>query len=203
MFTGIVQGLGTVLSCEDSGGIRRLEVVLPEGRGRGLMIGASVAINGVCLTAVAISEDTAYFDVIDETLRLTNLGQVTPGARVNVERAARFGDEIGGHVLSGHIQGLAKVVAVEPQDANLTVVFDTPPPLHKYLLAKGYVALNGASLTLGETIENGRCRVHLIPETRRLTTFGSVGIGDLMNLEVDPQTQAIVDTVERVLAAQE
>lgn len=201
MFTGIVQGLGTVVSCDDSEGIRRLAVALPEGREAGLMIGASVAINGVCLTAVALSDETVSFDVIDETLRLTNLGQLTPGAQVNVERAARFGDEIGGHVLSGHILGLATVVALESEGANLSVVFDTPPALHKYLLAKGYVALNGASLTLGERIENGRCRVHLIPETRRLTTFGTVSVGDLINLEVDPQTQAIVDTVERVLAS--
>ena len=200
MFTGIVQGLGTLVARQDSGGVRQLRIGLPEGRGAGLVVGASVAINGVCLTVVKHDGDEACFDVIDETLRLTNLGALDVGATVKIERAARFGDEIGGHVLSGHIMGLASVIAVEARDANLEVVFETPAALHKYLLPKGYAAFNGVSLTLGETIQNGRCSVHLIPETRRLTTFGSARVGDQLNLEVDAQTQAIVDTVERVLA---
>lgn len=199
MFTGIVQGLGQVTAIADRGGIRRLTVQLPEGRGQSLEIGASVAINGVCLTVVAFDADRVSFDVIDETLRLTNLGGLSEGSFVNTERAARFGDEIGGHVLSGHIHALAEVVRVEPLDANLAVWWRAPDSLQKYLMPKGYVALNGCSLTLGDTPSNGLWSIHLIPETRRLTTFGTTEPGDWLNLEIDSQTQAIVDTIERVL----
>jgi len=199
MFTGIVQGLGQVTAIADAGGIRRLTVALPAGRTEGLETGASVAINGVCLTVVAFDRETASFDVIDETLRLTNLGALTCGALVNTERAARFGDEIGGHLLSGHIHGLAEVVRVEPTEANLAIWWRVPESLVKYVMPKGYVALNGCSLTVGEAPQDQLFSIHLIPETRRLTTFGQAQPGDLLNLEVDSQTQAVVDTVERVL----
>ncbi len=199
MFTGIVQGLGVVTTVSDADGIRRLTVRLPEGRTSGLETGASVAINGVCLTVAAFDTESAAFDVIDETLRLTNLGALSVGSSVNTERAARFGDEIGGHVLSGHIHGLAEVVRVEPSDGNLAIWWRVPEALTKYVMPKGYVALNGCSLTVGERPEGSVFSIHLIPETRRLTTFGESKPGDQLNLEVDAQTQAIVDTVERVL----
>ena len=199
MFTGIVQGLGEVTQNQDHGGIRRLQVRLPTGRDQGLETGASVAINGVCLTVVGWDQHGVEFDVIDETLRLTNLGDLKVGHVVNVERAARFGDEIGGHVLSGHIHGRAQVTEVVETDANLAVWWAVPEALKKYVLPKGYVSLNGCSLTVGETERDGRLSIHLIPETRELTTFGRVTVGDSLNLEIDSQTQAIVDTVERVL----
>ena len=199
MFTGIVQGLGEVTQIQDHGGIRRLQVRLPTGRDEELETGASVAINGVCLTVVGWDKHGVEFDVIDETLRLTNLGDLKVGLVVNVERAARFGDEIGGHVLSGHIHGLAKVIEVVKKDSNLTVWWAVPEALKKYVLPKGYVSLNGCSLTVGDTERDGRLSIHLIPETRELTTFGRVMTGDSLNLEIDSQTQAIVDTVERVL----
>jgi len=201
MFTGIVQGLGQIVDRADRGGVVRFDIELPEGAGHGLKTGASVSINGVCLTVVAHTGDHAAFDVIDETLRLTNLSDLVVGTRVNIERAARFGDEIGGHVLSGHIHGVAEVTAVQMRGDNMAVSCRAPDALTKYLLPKGYVALNGASLTLGERVDSGDLSVHLIPETRRLTTFGSVAVGDRLNLEVDAQTQAIVETVERVLAS--
>tara|TARA_E500000178_G_scaffold340137_1_gene382496 strand:+ start:540 stop:1151 length:612 start_codon:yes stop_codon:yes gene_type:complete len=199
MFTGIVQGLGEVTQIQDHGGIRRLQVRLPTGRDQGLETGASVAINGVCLTVVGWDQHGVEFDVIDETLRLTNLGDLKVGHVVNVERAACFGDEIGGHVLSGHIHGRAQVTEVVETDANLAVWWAVPEALKKYLLPKGYVALNGCSLTVGDTEQDGQLSIHLIPETRELTTFGRVTVGDSLNLEIDSQTQAIVDTVERVL----
>ena len=199
MFTGIVQGLGEVTYIEDHGGIRRLQVRLPSCHDQGLETGASVAINGVCLTVVGWNQQGVQFDVIHETLRLTNLGALEIGNFVNVERAACFGDEIGGHVLSGHIHGQAKVTEVEETQANLAVWWHVPEGLQKYVLAKGYVALNGCSLTVGDTERDGQFSIHLIPETRELTTFGRVAVGDALNLEIDSQTQAIVDTVERVL----
>lgn len=199
MFTGIVQGLGEVTQIEDRDGIRRLQVRLPSGRDQGLETGASVAINGVCLTVVGWNQQGVQFDVIDETLRLTNLGALDIGYLVNVERAARFGDEIGGHVLSGHIHGQAEVIEVVETEGNLAVWWHVPEGLRKYVLPKGYVSLNGCSLTVGATERDGHLSIHLIPETRELTTFGRVAVGDALNLEIDSQTQAIVDTVERVL----
>ena len=199
MFTGIVQGLGEVTHIQDHGGIRSLQVRLPMGRDQGLETGASIAINGVCLTVVSWDQRGVEFDVIDETLRLTNLGDLKIGHVVNVERAARFGDEIGGHVLSGHIHGRAQVTEVVETDANLAVWWAIPEALKKYVLPKGYVSLNGCSLTVGDTERDGQWGIHLIPETRELTTFGRVMVGDSLNLEIESQTQAIVDTVERVL----
>ena len=199
MFTGIVQGLGEVTYIEDHGGIRRLQVRLSSGHDQGLETGASVAINGVCLTVVGWNQQDVQFDVIYETLRLTNLGALEIGNFVNVERAACFGDEIGGHVLSGHIHGQATVTEVLETDANLAVWWHVPEGLRKYVWPKGYVSLNGCSLTVGDTESDGQFSIHLIPETRELTTFGRVAVGDSLNLEIDSQTQAIVDTVERVL----
>ena len=199
MFTGIVQGLGEVTHIVDRDGIRHLQVRLPSGRDQGLETGASVAINGVCLTVVGWNQQGVQFDVIDETLRLTNLGALDIGYLVNVERAARFGDEIGGHVLSGHIHGQAEVIEVVETEGNLAVWWHVPEGLRKYVLPKGYVSLNGCSLTVGATERDGQLSIHLIPETRELTTFGRVAVGDVLNLEIDSQTQAIVDTVERVL----
>ena len=199
MFTGIVQGLGRIKHIKDHGGVRRLQVQMPEGRDRDLEKGASIAINGVCLTVVDWNSDGVAFDVIDETLRLTNLLSVAEGDDVNVERAARFGDEIGGHVLSGHIHGQAEVAEVLETESNLAVWWRVPEHLAKYVLPKGYISLNGCSLTVGEVQKNELFSIHLIPETRAITTFGRVRVGDFMNLEIDSQTQAIVDTVERVL----
>lgn len=200
MFTGIVQGMAEIRSFIMDQGIARLTVDLGQVRTEQLIPGASVAVNGVCLTVVRCVDGLVWFDVIDETLRMTNLGSLQPGHWVNIERAARFGDEIGGHVLSGHVHGLAEVVDVHHAEGNMRVRWRVPERCAKYVFPKGYVALNGCSLTVG-TVEDGLCAVHLIPETRRLTTFGTLSVGAQLNLEVDSQTQAIVDTVERVLAS--
>lgn len=200
MFTGIVQGLGRVVSIEKTRGISRIKIALPVDRSKLLEVGQSIAINGVCLTVVRFCDrGHVCFDAIDETLRLTNLDSLGIGDQVNVERAARFGDEIGGHVLSGHIHGLALVTDLVERDDNLAMYWKLPAALQKYVLPKGYVALNGCSLTVGERFDALTYSVYLIPETRRVTNFGSISKGDALNLEIDSQTQAIVDTVERVL----
>ena len=199
MFTGIVKGLGEITRINDQAGIRHLTMKLPKGSDGGLEIGASVAVNGVCLTVVDWDHHGVQFDVIDETLTLSNLYSLDVGSMVNIERAACFGDEIGGHVLSGHIHAMAEVTTIQETDANLVVWWTVPDLLRKYILPKGYVALNGCSLTVGQSNWENQSSIHLIPATRALSTFNSVKVGDRLNLEVDSQTQAIVDTVERVL----
>lgn len=201
MFTGIVQGLCEVGAVEDEAGLRRLELRLGDDLTEGLETGASVAVNGVCLTVTGVDGGSARFDVIRETLDLTNLGDLSPGQRANVERSFRVGDEVGGHILSGHVSGVAEVVRIEEATNERNLYFRVPPELMKYLSYKGFVSLDGASLTIAhadaDACEIGVC---LIPETIRRTTLGTVAPGDRVNLEVDPQTQAIVETVERVLA---
>ncbi len=201
MFTGIVQGTATVRSISDAGGVRRLEVAFPEGALAGLQKGASIAIAGVCLTAVAHDDDRATFDVIDETLRRTTLGELTEGGRANFERAAKFGDEVGGHVVSGHIYGRGEIVSRAEDGDNLALVVRAGGDVMPYVLEKGYLAVDGCSLTIGQVDRDaGTFGLHLIPETREVTTLGDLQVGDPVNLEVDAMTQAVVDTVERVLA---
>ena len=198
MFTGIVQGRGVVQKVEDHGDFRKLTIRLPQGRAGGLQAGASVAISGTCLTAVQIDGHDVQFDVIDETLRLTTLGALRTGDSVNVERAATFGSEIGGHVLSGHVMGTAELVERRESDNNLALVLRLPEALQPYVLPKGFVAVDGCSLTVG-VVEDGCFSLHIIPETLRLTTLGDKRAGDPVNIEVDAMTQAVVDTVHRVL----
>jgi riboflavin synthase len=200
MFTGIVQGTARLERLVDEGARRSLTLALPEGLGAGLQRGASVSVSGVCLTAVDIDGDAVRFDVIDETLARSTLGAVREGDRLNVERAATFGAEIGGHLISGHIWGTAEVVEVHTTPKNRRITLRPPPDALPYLLPKGYVGLDGASLTLGRVSE-GTFDVHLIPETLEVTTLADLAPGDRVNLEIDALTQAVVATVERVLAA--
>lgn len=165
----------------------------------GLKIGASVAINGTCLTVRTIEKNIVSFDAIEQTLKVTNLGALVEGSIVNIERAARFGDEIGGHVLSGHIMQQVIVLDVIDTERNRVVWLERPTVLVPFLLDKGFVALNGCSLTIAEVKED-RFSVHLIPETRDVTTFGEIQTGDKINLEVDSQTQAVVETVKQLLS---
>ena len=200
MFTGIVQGASTVLEASDADGLRRLVLELPPDRADGLALGASVSVAGVCLTVVWFEGRHVAFDCIESTLRLTTLSSVRAGDRVNVERAARLGDEIGGHLLSGHVHRTVALVAREERGGNLTLRFAATADVARYILPKGYVALDGCSLTVGDTYDR-EFTVHLIPETRRVTTLGAIAVGAASNLELDAQTVAVVDTVERVLRA--
>lgn len=198
MFTGIVLGLATVKQVEEAKGLKRIAVALGLEWAEGLKIGASVSIDGVCLTVVAIDGGVVAFDVIQETLNKTTLKNVRPGSIVNVERAAKFGDEIGGHLLSGHVYGVAPIVGIEKSANNVAISFRGDPAWTKYLFGKGYIAIDGVSLTLVDVNSDHTFSVHLIPETLRKTTLGRKGVGEHVNVEVDAQTQAIVDTVERI-----
>lgn len=200
MFTGIVQGMGKITALEQpSADFIRIQTEFPEHMAAGLQTGASVAHNGCCLTITETEGRSACFDIMAETLAKTNLGSLKNGDAVNLERAARFGDEIGGHVMSGHIAATVTVLAREQTDFNCTLWFSLPPICQPYVLTKGFVGLDGCSLTVG-SVAADRFSVHLIPETLNRTLFGSRQVGDAVNLEIDAQTQAVVDTVERVLA---
>lgn len=203
MFTGIVQGVAKIIAIDEKPNFRTHVVALPPELLPGLETGASVAHNGCCLTVTHIDGDKVSFDLMKETLRITNLGELVPGDLVNIERAAKFSDEIGGHLMSGHIMTTAEVSKILTSENNRQIWFKPQDPtLLKYILHKGFIGIDGISLTVGEVTATRFC-VHLIPETLQRTTLGNKKLGQRVNIEIDPQTQAVVDTVERVLAAKE
>ena len=195
MFTGIVQGTGSVQSVQGES-IVTLGIQIPSTDG--LEIGGSVSIDGVCLTATSVG-DTVTFDIIPETLQRTTLGALSQGSNVNVERALKFGDELGGHLLSGHIMGVAEIISVRDQDYKIRC----PTEMAEFIQEKGYIAVDGISLTVGETDGQGCFDIHIIPETLRLTTLGSKGAGDHVNIEIDAMTQAVVETTKRLMEQKE
>ncbi|WP_145603696.1 riboflavin synthase subunit alpha [Yersinia intermedia] len=203
MFTGIVQGTAPVVAIEEKSNFRTHVVEMPTEMLPELALGASVAHNGCCLTVTAVEGNRVSFDLMKETLRITNLGDIKVGDTVNLERAAKFSDEIGGHLMSGHIICTAEIVKIYTSENNRQIWFRIPSfDLMKYVLHKGFIGIDGISLTIGEVVGNRFC-VHLIPETLSRTTLGKKRLGHRVNIEIDPQTQAVVDTVERVLAQRE
>lgn len=200
MFTGIVQGQATLATKSGDNNLSSFTFKFPSGSLLNIKEGASVAINGTCLTVTRfdLKNDTACFDAIEETIRLTNLGDLEINHKVNFERAAKFGDEIGGHVMSGHIHSTVEVINIIKTEQNCSLFFKLNKEIHPYILSKGFVGLNGCSLTIGEITQDS-FNVHLIPETLKMTTFSQLTIGSKVNLELDSQTQAIVDTVEKIL----
>ena len=201
MFTGIVQGIAPIHSVIEKTNFKTHVIKMPQELLTDLEIGASVAHNGVCLTVTKIDKDLASFDLMTETLRVTNLGSLREGDYVNIERAMRMGTEIGGHILSGHIYCTAKVAQIIPSENNLQIRFELPQTdVMKYILHKGFIAVDGISLTVGE-VKGRQFSVNLIPETLQRTLIGQRRVGDLVNIEIDPQTQAVVDAVERYLTA--
>jgi riboflavin synthase len=198
MFTGIVQGTAEVVEIREAQAFRTHVIRMPGEWLAGLKPGASVAHNGCCLTVTAVHDDLVSFDLMQETLRITNLGELRDGDRINFERAARIGDEIGGHQMSGHIICTAEITRVLESENNRQLWFRLPSSLARYLFNKGYIGIDGISLTIGE-VDGAQFSVNLIPETLERTNIGGRKPGDRVNIEIDPQTQAIVDTVERVL----
>ena len=196
MFTGIVQGVGEVITKTSHNTVTSMTIKLPNVKN--LAIGASVSINGVCLTVVSLDSNVVQFDIIDETLKRTNLGDISVGDHVNIERSLKFGDEVGGHVLSGHIfdTGIINSKAKKGDQMSLSIL--APLSIQKYLTEKGYIAIDGISLTVGE-IKDGCFDLHIIPETMRLTILDSKEVGDIVNIEIDSNTQLIVETIERLL----
>ena len=200
MFTGIVQGTAQIKAIIEKANFRTHVVEMPQEMLKGLQIGASVAHNGVCLTVTTIQDNLVSFDLMQETLKITNLGELKAGDFVNIERAMQMGTEIGGHILSGHVYCTADIVERLPSENNLQIWFQLPnQDTMKYVLTKGFIAVDGISLTIGEVREQSFC-VNLIPETSHRTLIGKKAVSEKVNIEIDPQTQAIVDTVERYLA---
>lgn len=208
MFTGIVQTKATVVAVKDEAGTRRLVISVPDHYLNHLDIGASIAINGCCLTVVHYelgNKDVVgqvHFDIIDETLRLTNLGYLKQGEKVNFERSVTFGTELGGHIVSGHIHSLAAVTSIEHYEDNCSLYINIEPRWLKYIMHKGFIAINGVSLTVGKVDKNGFF-LHLIPETLAVTNIGLLKEGDNVNIELDQQTYTIVETIERYMKNKE
>jgi len=195
MYTGIVSGTAPVIAVADGEGIRALTIDL-DGFSEGLQIGASVALDGVCMTVVSMAGTEVRFDAIEETLGRTTLERAIQGHMVNVERSLRMGDELGGHILSGHVMMTAKIIGRVERGEGLDLVIENPLEARPYILEKGFIAIDGMSLTIGETSDEGFA-LHIIPETLRVTTIGEKEVGDSVNLEIDSRTQAVVETVMR------
>ncbi|NRB41918.1 MAG: riboflavin synthase subunit alpha [Pseudomonadales bacterium] len=203
MFTGIVQARVQLESVIIKPGLVSLGLVLPRECSVGVNIGASIAIDGVCLTVTAFDVKTLQvsFDVIRQTLNVTSLSALQVGDWVNIERSAKMSDEIGGHHVSGHCDAVVEIVAIDVEENNQRVSYRYPSDYDAYLFDKGFVALNGCSLTIASMHRSSSLlTVCYIPETLRATNHGLKKVGDKVNLELDRQTQAIVDTVERILA---
>lgn len=187
MFTGIITDIGEVLSVEQRGDLRaRIGTSYDID---GIDIGASIACDGVCLTVIALgAAPRGWFDVeiSAETVSKTNIGRNgwAPGKRVNLERALKVGDELGGHIVSGHVDGVAEVIALTPEGGSTRITLRAPEPLARFVASKGSVALNGTSLTVNE-VQGREFGVNVIPHTQAVTTWGAVAVGDAVNLEID------------------
>jgi riboflavin synthase len=192
MFTGLVREIGTVVSVRGDDTVR-LELDAPETAGASA-VGDSVAIDGVCLTVVAVDDGRLAFDAVPETLARTSLGSLVEGARVNLEPALRAGDALGGHYVQGHVDGVGTVRSVEPEGKGRRVWFDAPEDLLRYTVEKGSIAVQGTSLTVAALDDEGFA-VALIPHTLAATTLGALQAGDRVNLEVD----VLAKYVERLL----
>jgi len=196
MFTGIVAGISQITAIEDGEEIRSFVVDLV-GFEEGLEVGASVALDGVCMTVVSIEGTVVRFDAIPETLERTTLGGLVAEDWVNVERSLRMGDELGGHILSGHILMTARILQRTERGEGIDLLIENPTEAIPYILEKGYVAVDGMSLTVGEVSESSFA-LHIIPETLRVTTIGEKQVGHSVNIEIDSRTQAVVDTIRRM-----
>ena len=197
MFTGIVEAKGLISKKIPSMEGQRLQIKVPEGFNKDLKEGASVAVNGVCLTVTEYSNDQISFDVIKETLRVTNLGDLNKNSEVNIERSLKFGDEVGGHLLSGHISCACKASLSNTED-EVEILVDKPENWGQYIYPKGYIALNGVSLTVGK-VSDKSFSVYLIPETIRSTNLLTVEDGARLNLEIDQGVMASYENEKKIL----
>ena len=196
MFTGIVQGTAQIKAITEAANFRTHVVEMPQEMLKGLQIGASVAHNGVCLTVTEIKGNLVSFDLMQETLRITNLGNLKAGDFVNIERAMQMGAEIGGHILSGHVYCTASVSQIIESENNRQILFKLPnKDVMKYILTKGFIAIDGISLTIGEVKDDEFC-VNLIPETLHRTFIGKRQIGDLVNIDAAYVIDALGEVIE-------
>lgn len=193
MYTGIVQSIGTIIALEKKADFFELQIDIPVSSLDNLQIGASVCVNGVCLTVTQINETVISFDLNVETMDLTTLSKLKVGDSVNIERSLKYGDEIGGHIVSGHVDTTANVILIEESTHTITLEVDLK--FMKYIFQKGFIAIDGASLTVNAIdSKKGQFTITLIGETLRQTHFDTLKLGDEVNIEIDRATQAIVDS---------
>ena len=190
MFTGLVQGVGRLLAREARGGDARLRVAFGSLDAAGVVLGESIAVNGCCLTVVDHDADAFEIDASNETLALTTLGALPIGSALNLERALRADDRLGGHLVSGHVDGVCHVLAIEPDGRAQRWRFAAPRPLHRYLAKKGSICVDGTSLTINEVGGEGFA-VALIPHTVAQTAFAGTVVGDAVNLGVDRVARSV------------
>lgn len=195
MFTGIVQDVGRVVSRETRGGDDRLLIAFDRLDPSGIAVGDSICVQGCCLTAIELRDSTFAADVSRETLSLTTLGDLTPGSPVNLEPSLRAGDPLGGHLVSGHVDGIGQVAAIAGDARSTRIEIAVPPALARYVARKGSVTVDGVSLTINE-VQDATFGINLIPHTQAVTTLGALRVGTRVNVEVDQ----IARYVERLLA---
>ena len=196
MFTGIVSGTAPILRIAEGEGIRKITVDLVD-FSDGLETGASVSLDGVCMTVVSMDSGEVTFDAISETLDRTTLSDRSEGDWLNVERSMKLGDELGGHILSGHIMGTAEIIESKEIGEGLDLLISIPDGCSPFILEKGFIAVDGMSLTVGKCDEES-FGLHIIPETLRITTLDKKVVGDRVNIEIDSRTQAVVETMLRM-----
>mgnify|MGYP001326849311 FL=1 len=201
MFSGIVSHKSKVLKVETFGDFVRIYITTPKNFNKGLKKGASISVNGVCLTSKDTGSKNLKFDVIEETLLKTNLKHILKGDIVNLERSIKASSEIGGHLMSGHIHFTGEVKKIFQKENTKDMRISISKEYSDYILEKGYIGVNGCSLTLGKIFKN-QFNIHLIPETLKITNLDKLEEKDLVNIEIDQATIAIVDTVKKTLAAQ-
>ena len=201
MFSGIVQGIGKVTKVTNKEGNLAIEIAAPKSFNKGLKKGASISVDGICLTSLDNGINKLKFDAIEETLLRTNLKNIAKGSMVNLERSIKASSEIGGHLMSGHIHFTGTVKKVVEKSNSKDLIIGFPEKYHEFIFEKGYIGVNGCSLTLGKVNKN-TFNIHLIPETLSVTNLDSLSKGSSVNVEIDQNTISIVETVKRTLATQ-
>ena len=201
MFSGIVQGTGKVSKITTKKDHITLEISSPKNFNKKLKKGASISVDGVCLTSLDNGKNKLRFDVIEETLKRTNLKTLSRGSLVNLERSINASTEVGGHLMSGHIHFTGKVIKTSFKDSTGDILIKFSSKFKEYIFEKGYIGLNGCSLTLGK-VNKDSFYIHLIPETLSVTNLKNLKKDSLVNVEIDQNTIAIVETVKNTLASQ-
>ena len=198
MFSGIVQTVGKIESIKDKNNIKTIRIETHDNYPEDIAIGQSVSVDGVCLSLVKKNNEYCEFEAVEETINRTTLGSYMQGTKVNLEKSLKFGDTVGGHFVSGHIHTRGRIVEVELVGESKNILVEIEEKWIKYLTEKGYISVNGASITIGKVSKN-TFYVHLIPETLKTTNLDELIYDNYVNLEFDQATIAIVDTTERLI----
>ena len=198
MFSGIVQTVGKIESIKDKNHIKTIRIETHGNYLEDIAIGQSVSVDGVCLSLVKKNNEYCEFEAVEETINRTTLGSYKQGSKVNLEKSLKFGDTVGGHFVSGHIHTRGRIVEVELVGESKNILVEIEEKWIKYLTEKGYISVNGASITIGKVSKN-TFYVHLIPETLKTTNLDQLIYDNYVNLEFDQATIAIVDTTERLI----